>query len=495
MTEALDDFMRTHRRTDGPWIVAPSDTNPGGVDPLGLRQINFDLMDRVFPGLNNVARHIRPFTLVAWAWRRTIQLAKERNLDLKLSVHQDFVARIEVAYVWSMLVDSDGGWLEVDLPGQQRLRSFIGDRKSIRFGDDEWAAFVKSRRNSTALTAAINYGPGLTALRCLENDLENVGVKVPVRSFLPALDAFERKIRPMLVHRLFNGWDPCTLKRSDILAWQPRWDLYKPTKEEREAFQDRLGGPEAGARQAGIELLVRCADDADEDAEELENEIRRAMCANLEAPGAALRWKRTQTRQTFRLALEVMFEWVVKELGSGVLSTEALAKRFLEAAGHDSAATADQWLLSFLPNDPCPVTTLRRLEDTTRSTEGLERAIACALAVSLYADEELRDGSLRDDRLPLASAGADFAQCIRAAPVEFVSMIIERWVLAQHTYWAVGRGLADARSGAKTILRLRVVLEEEGWRVTRGRGSRSMPRPTPDRLGTALSLTAEAGLI
>jgi hypothetical protein len=48
----------------------------GGVDPLGLRQINFDLMDLVFPGLNNVARHIRPFVVVTWAWRRANQLAQ-----------------------------------------------------------------------------------------------------------------------------------------------------------------------------------------------------------------------------------------------------------------------------------------------------------------------------------------------------------------------------------------------------------------------------------
>jgi hypothetical protein len=39
----------------------------GGVDPLGLRQINFNLMDQVLPGLNNVARHIRPFMVVPWA--------------------------------------------------------------------------------------------------------------------------------------------------------------------------------------------------------------------------------------------------------------------------------------------------------------------------------------------------------------------------------------------------------------------------------------------
>jgi hypothetical protein len=51
----------------------------GGVDPLGLRQINFDLMDQVLPGLNNVARHIRPF-VVASAWRRANQLAQSGGM-------------------------------------------------------------------------------------------------------------------------------------------------------------------------------------------------------------------------------------------------------------------------------------------------------------------------------------------------------------------------------------------------------------------------------
>src|SRR5260370_30750902 len=61
---------------DGPGFPPASIPKFGGVDPLGLRQINFDLMDEVLPGLNNVARHIRPFVVVAWAWRRANQLAE-----------------------------------------------------------------------------------------------------------------------------------------------------------------------------------------------------------------------------------------------------------------------------------------------------------------------------------------------------------------------------------------------------------------------------------
>ena len=59
-----------------PRFTTPGRTHFGGVDPLGLRQINFDLMDEVLPGLNNVARHVRPFVVVTWAWRRARQQAK-----------------------------------------------------------------------------------------------------------------------------------------------------------------------------------------------------------------------------------------------------------------------------------------------------------------------------------------------------------------------------------------------------------------------------------
>jgi hypothetical protein len=77
----------------------------------------------------------------------------------------------------------------------------------------------------------------------------------------------------------------------------------------------------------------------------------------------------------------------------------------------------------------------------------------------------------------------------------FVRHILESWVLAQHVYWSVGRGLADARAGGKTILRLKVVLEEGGWTLAPGASQISPPQPTPDRLQTALNLADECGLL
>jgi len=43
------------------------------------------------------------------------------------------------------------------------------------------------------------------------------------------------------------------------------------------------------------------------------------------------------------------------------------------------------------------------------------------------------------------------------------------------------------------ILRLRLFIDEGGWRLAQGIGQGSPPNATPDRLDTALSLLRECG--
>ena len=75
--------------------------------------------------------------------------------------------------------------------------------------------------------------------------------------------------------------------------------------------------------------------------------------------------------------------------------------------------------------------------------------------------------------------------------------VFESWIFGQHVYWSVGRGLADARGRGKTILRLKVTLEENGWTLAPGANvaDRNAPQATGDRLETALTLIREADLI
>jgi hypothetical protein len=60
--------------------------------------------------------------------------------------------------------------------------------------------------------------------------------------------------------------------------------------------------------------------------------------------------------------------------------------------------------------------------------------------------------------------------------------VFDSWIFGQHVYWSIGRGLAEARSQDKTILRLKVVLEEGGWTMARGAtaAASSAPGATPD---------------
>lgn len=497
-TEQPDVTVR-YKSASGPWLVDPIIINPGGVDPLGLRQINFDLMDELLPGLNNVAKHIRPFIIVCWAWRRTIQMARERNIELKLSVHQDFVARVEVVYVWSMLqidenYDDDDDDRSISLPGKNSVAELMRDRKNFEFGSEEWTEFVEARRHSTAFTAAINYGPGLKALRCLEDDAGQPGVKVPVPSLEAALDAFEVQIAPILKHKLFNGWEPQSLSRKKVAEWRTLWELDKPTLEERAAFRERLIGEEASKeRKAAISLVADHAELADV---EIDVEmLRRAMSASNVDPSTADKWKRMQTRQAFRLSLEVMLEWIVMEIGSSALTTRQLATRFLALSGGGDYKDVGKWLKSFQPRSLCPVAAYEKLQENFDEPKKLVKSICKILALALLGPAEMHDQSGKAERLPLSLATSDAERFANRSPLAFIEQIIDRWIIAQHTLWSVNRGISDQRAGNGSILRLRLVQEEEGWRVTRGRGHRDMPNPTPDRLATAVSLSREAGLI
>ena len=127
--------------------------------------------------------------------------------------------------------------------------------------------------------------------------------------------------------------------------------------------------------------------------------------------------------------------------------------------------------------------------------QGVQSAISTALAYCLDCGDAFEDDSTREERLPLRIARKDYRRLAEGTARDLIGHILESWVLAQNTYWSVGRGLADARAGAKTILRLRIVQEEGGWVTTRGHGGGRPPNATPDRLRTAVSLASEAGLL
>lgn len=140
---------------------------------------------------------------------------------------------------------------------------------------------------------------------------------------------------------------------------------------------------------------------------------------------------------------------------------------------------------------------MARIEDSLDDPgyKGLASNIATGLAFCIVEAPDQPEAFERADRLPLARARREAKAWSHASTRDFVRHVLESWVLAQHVYWSVGRGLADARARGKTILRLRVALEDGGWNLTSASARVSPPVPTPDRLKTALNLAKECELL
>lgn len=498
-TISLADISSASASADDPAHTSPSTPRFGGVDPLGLRQINFDLMDEVFPGLNNVARHIRPFVLVTWAWRRAGQLAKASGeAQISADALRNFVDRMEVLFVASQIIRDPA----VELPGSDFLRPWLAE-PSIRFEGTWWKEQRKRRRDSTSLSAAINYGPGLRSFGWVIPHDDAPGIMLPTKQVQSALDSFEADLAPFLRNRAFSTLDDVTVKRKELERLAKAWPLERVTKQERKVMSNLLLGPPAPVgRQQGFRLMLEAVEDIGDSATEA---VRAAMSGSPSAfkpspelVGVRDAWRRVQVRQLFRLSLEALHYWLMIELLEGPRSMDSLVRAFLAGVPPiRRGTTAGSWLSGFRRSRTGPTEVIDRIQAALSNPEDgdLVAVIAEGIAFAVGEPSVETDKLQPTERLPLARAKQETIARSEATVGELVRHIVEAWVLAQHAYWSVGRGLADARAGGKVLLRLKVILDDGGWTLTPGATLGNPPQPTRDRLATALSLSRECDLI
>ncbi len=497
---SLEDLLEETRQQAECRIVAPSKTKPGGVDPLGLRQINFDLMDRVLPDLNNVARHIRPYIVMAWAWRRVRTIVeKEDKMGAMDAEMRDFVDRIEAIYAWSQFLNDP----EADIPGRQAMQTLISE-KSYYFGGKEWEERRNMRRYSTGFISPLNYGPSLRTLGWLIPVEKGSGVFQPNPNLDSLLDKFESAFRNELGHSAFSKLGAVKVRRKDARRWGALWSMNNPSKIERKTMFRRLGGNEANnIRRKGIALLAAAYSDlgkTDPSPEELRTrmaDLPVAWKSTSSRPEISDEWRTLQVRQLFRLALESLFFWIIGVLFYGPMRSAQIAEAFIGALEptEELPRTASDWIQS-VSSGTNPVDLIRQIQvelhRKPRDDKQLCNIILCALVFCLKEAPNQSYDFESADRLPLCRAKRDADAWKDLTPSEFLTRVIEVWILAQHSYWSVGRGLADARSRGKRILRLKVVMDEGGWTLTPGTTKQgNPPEPTPDRLETALSLLSE----
>lgn len=177
-------------------------------------------------------------------------------------------------------------------------------------------------------------------------------------------------------------------------------------------------------------------------------------------------------------------------MGDGPLHTGPVADKFLSELSDDLPESAREWMLDGGDADN-PVDRLKSLREAFSDWSALPDAIHLALRYSLCEAPATAMEFEAFDRLPLRRARQEMERWASLSPRECMMHILEVWIMAQHTYWCVGRGLADARNRGKTILRLRIVMDEGGWRQTPGTSLGNPPETTPDRLETVISLLDE----
>jgi hypothetical protein len=144
-----------------PFLTERFKTRGGGIDYLGLRQVNLSMLENdLIPGINNATWDLGYFCLGAWMPWKFRQLCGKDGKAFLLSRYTAFREALEVAIAYATRHNS---------PGNQhfgRPRNRIGVRQRFR-PPGRMSFALAERSESTSLYAAPQYGPSLAYTRLL----------------------------------------------------------------------------------------------------------------------------------------------------------------------------------------------------------------------------------------------------------------------------------------------------------------------------------------
>lgn len=523
--------LRLHDREDeavtmpalpkGPYFIPRHKCETGGVDFLGLRQANLDLMQFCLPGISNTTQHIRCYSLLCWIHWKFHELVAAKGLEEVSSEElRAYREKIEVLFTWGHKLEGVGG-----VPGRD------ANPPSARSGSVplDFEAWERVYAN-TSLMAAVQYGPsskqtgGLGFLEPLDQGVFRtcgLGVKLA--------EALERRLERARNRKHLNMLGTARGTEQEARALFQHWDIRSLERGERSSFRnaffsaDAIGADSArGRRSATLALVQEVLARAPEGLRVEEVRERMVLLHGLSrvrsdqrlAP-AWMRWTILQVRQVQRLGLEGLFRWI--------------QHRVLEYDEHDTDAllTAASKALKksspvLLPSESVANAAARVLDGVTDLEVWMQRAkreerLSLAGCVARFGDAMEED---IDQLLPtclhlllLVARLTDFVTELPGAKLllkqgdearislwrwnaivhefdseplrAFVLRLFEREILSQHFFVA-------ARRFDGGVQRLQLAIEEEGLVALTPKTS--TPAVTPDRLRSALSLMSECGL-
>ncbi|MDL2399460.1 hypothetical protein [Rhizobium mayense] len=518
----LSEIDQIFEETPGCRVVDELRTDGSGVDPVGLRQLNLDLMDDALPGINNVTQHVRPYTFMAWAVWKATQIASAVGID-DAQVIADLVDRYEALYAWSHLIAGK------PFRGAASLKRAISARAAgepFLFSGSAWEEY---RKNGTSFMAPTEYGPSIKSIRYISADSGSVASEA-----MPAVLDFDIAVRGALPEHLF-AVEPPAVMDGDIAAFAEKLPVDQPSQVEMDVFRKlfyEIGAeatvPGAKRRKATIDLvrglLLR---DGASSPGSIRRQFARHEIPSIDGSDAGqvgvsgMLLCLLQARQLQRLATEAMLLWLERLLSEDRVGSmfqpkpsKVIIARAHEAASADKAYASAETIGDFLlaveiegeqagwprasADDGNDVVSLlaalveAQRRDVTLIPALAARSFAVVRAVANAFEGKTPPDGLADalegrpDRLPMGLM-ARRLEAVADRPIQSIwKEVVESWVIGQHVHWSAVRG-GDGKK------RLRIGLEGDGWLRVRISPS-GVFEPTGDRLQTMLSLGVSCGI-
>jgi hypothetical protein len=505
-------------------VVDELKADESGVDPVGLRQLNLDLMDDAIPGINNVTQHVRPYTFMVWAVWKATRVAEARGIEEPAEVIADLVDRYEALYAWSHMI------------AKRPFRGAIALKRTICRREDgepflfDGPAWEEYRRTRTSFMAPTEYGPSIKSIKYMSTDSMEIATEV-----LPAIEDFDAAVMKLLPEALF-AVDPPTVSEEQIRPFATHLPIDQPSLVEMQVFKEMFYGfgarEAAGAaqrRKASLDLVRGLLE---RDGPSGLDHIRRRFASrdlpeNVDGDPVQIGISTMllcllQARQLQRLATEAMLLWLERLLSEDRIgslyqpkpSDDIIARAHAAAMQADEEYAASPTVGDFLlavevegdalgwprasSNGSTDVVGLlselidAQRKDITRVPALAARCFAIVRAIANSFDGEAAPDGLADaiegrpDRLPMGLMTRRL-EAIADRPLMFLwKEVVESWVIGQHVHWSAVRG-GDGKK------RLRIGLEGDGWMKVRGK-SAGFFEPTGDRLLTMMSLGVSCGM-
>ncbi len=498
-------------------------------DPLGFAAGTERLYNTIYPGYNNVVRHLRVYSSLCWM-ARTVGASLKSDPPVSEAEANERQSRalekMQIIFLWA----NEGQVSGLQVAGASRDFPATNELVPLRF--ENWDS-------SANLLANAAYGPSIT---------NGLGFLNRERLCTPAGEALAAAFEESLPTDAQLGW------LRDVNVLEARWsqierirgalDLQSPRKAEKDAFlaaffprkQASLAGAQAKNRWSGIHLTLASVA-ASRSNRATESEIRGTMARGISPSGALVIkpgleemqsvWAILQLHQLQRLAAETLFGavlmWIERNQLTGAGIDECVkamcdsAEKEYDKHGITLSADLETYLRGFQGNkgtfyeaasrvQGTPADVLEYLRvvgsaDSLQWTEGGCRAVAEAVtALTFVAMETLnltRSDKHRDllnelsaERGSLLSMARN-QQRLRSEPVsKWIAHLVVDWTFARYFEVVTGRS-----KGPNGRLRFAFTTGESGLEMCGPHAAPFEPNFSTDKLRHTLLLCIQCGLV